>query len=159
MTYSPGEVADRLEIQDQIALYCHAFDAFDWDALDEVFAPECTFDFSRLGSGTRDWTFMKQYFAKKHIPPHDLHIYANPLIRFNADRTEATSICKVYNPQGVIKKGELHLFALHGNYHDRWAKKANGWRIVGRQWELAFIMGDYPFDSPPGASIPQPGEL
>jgi ketosteroid isomerase-like protein len=42
--YSPGEIADRLAIEQVIARYVHALDARDYDALDDVFCPDARFD-------------------------------------------------------------------------------------------------------------------
>jgi hypothetical protein len=160
MTYSLTEMADRMAIQDAITLYVHKFDEFDFDALDAVFTPDTSFDFTRLNGGTRDWPTMKQYLKVHHNLPSDQHIYANPLIEFNQDCSAATSRSKVYNPQALVDdEGVLHQYSLHGVYHDEWRKTADGWRIVSRRWELAFIEGDYPFDSPPGSNLPSAEEM
>jgi SnoaL-like domain len=37
--YSVEELSDRVEIQDRLAMYCHAFDRADWAALDGIFCP------------------------------------------------------------------------------------------------------------------------
>ncbi|WP_326835054.1 nuclear transport factor 2 family protein [Amycolatopsis rhabdoformis] len=159
MPFSLDEIADRMEIQDRIALYVHAFDEKDFDALDEVFAPDTTFDFTKLGGGTRDWPTMKAYFKKHHNLPRDFHVYANVLIGFAPERTHATTKSKVYNPQGVLHDGKVHGYSLVGTYHDRWHRRPEGWRITARRWELAWIDGDYPFSEPPGANLPAADEL
>jgi hypothetical protein len=160
MTYSLEELADRMAIQDAIALYVHAFDEFDFDALDAVFTPETVFDFSRLNGGTRDWPTMKAYLKMHHRLPRDQHIYGNISIEFNADRSEAKSKSKVFNPQALLdERQELHKYALHGVYHDLWRKAPDGWRITARSWQLSFIDGDYPYDSPPGANLPSAEQI
>jgi ketosteroid isomerase-like protein len=160
MAFSMTEIADRLEIDDRIALYVHAFDEKDFDRLDDVFTPDTVFDFTSLGSGTRTWPTMKAYFKKYHTLPRDLHFYTNVLVTFVADGSHATSKSRVYNPQGVYdESGEIRLYALFGTYHDAWEKRAQGWRITGRRWELGWIEGDYPFAEPPGANLPEADEL
>ena len=160
MPYSPEEVADRMEIQDKINMYCHAFDRFDYDALDAVFAPECKFDFTHLNGGTRDWVFMKKFLKKFHHPPHDQHYYTNIYVEFDDEtRTSAHSYSKVFNPLAAKKNDDIHFFSLYGTYHDWWRKTEDGWFSFGRKWEMNWMDGDYPFDQPPGSNLPQPDEL
>ena len=162
MPYSADELADRMEIHDKIALYVHSYDALEFDRLDEVFTPDCVFDFRDLQNGTRDWSFMKSYLKQSHQPLHEQHVYHNLLIEFDGQRTTATSVAKVFNPQECVgPDGEPHVFAIICDCHDRWVRVDAGWRIVHRQWKLAeaWIQGDFPFDARPGAAIPKPDQL
>jgi hypothetical protein len=160
MGYSAGEVADRMEIQDKISLYCHAFDKGDFDALDAVFAPDCIFDFTAADNGTRDWSFMKRYLKTKHTLRHDQHYYTNIHIEFDdGSRETAKSVSKVFNPQSITLEGEEHFFDMFGEYHDWWSRTPDGWRSVRRQWNMAWIGGDYPLDQPPGARLPAADDI
>lgn len=48
-----------MEIEQKIALYCHAIDLRDFDLLDELFLLETSFDFTRGSNRYHDWVFMK----------------------------------------------------------------------------------------------------
>ena len=159
MPYSLDEISDRMEIEQKIALYCHAIDLRDFDLLDDVFLPETSFDFTRVNNGFRDWTFMKKFMRDHWNLAHDFHIYANIWIRFNADRSEAVSLSKVYNPQGIKDDKGTHFYTAVGTYKDDWRRSELGWRSLARQWMPSWIEGDYPHSEPPGASLPKPGEI
>ena len=158
MTYELEEISDRLEIQDVLARYVHAFDKKDYDVLErDVFTADARFDFSHMGGPVRLWPEMKDFLVAKNRTEHDLHVYGNVLIEFDADRSGATTHSKVLNPQGVRDRdGVLHLYSQVGVYEDRWERTAAGWRICARRWHLGWIEGDYPFGAAPGAGKPRP---
>jgi hypothetical protein len=144
--YTLAEVADRMEIQDRISLYCHALDAHEWDRLDEVFLPDAVLDFSCLGLAPLSWLAMKERLRTGRPAPFDEHIYTNTHITFTDDRTRAHTMSKVYNPQGMPgPDGKVHFFGNHGVYVDEWIRTPAGWRIRDRRWDHRFNSGDYPF--------------
>jgi SnoaL-like domain len=147
--FSSDEIADRLEIQHRINLYCHALDNGDLDRLDDVFLPDARMDFTCLGLAPLTWSEMRERLKAGRPAPFDQHIYANSYITFSDDRATATVLSKVYNPQGMPgPDGQVHFYDNHGEYHDQWRRIDAGWRICDRLWRQKFYSGDYPF---PGA--------
>jgi hypothetical protein len=144
--YSLEEIADRLEITDRIALYCHAMDDGDFDALDQVFASDAVLDYRALGLPPLTWVQLKDRLKAGEPAPFDQHVYSNIHIVFAADRATAEVKSKVFNPQGMPgADGRIHFFGSHGDYHDVWHRTEDGWRIRTRYWSHQFFSGDYPF--------------
>jgi hypothetical protein len=148
--YSVEELSDRVEIQDRLAMYCHAFDRADWAALDGIFLPETTFDFASVGiPQLTTWAQLRVSLQDAPSIPFDQHVYTNTYIEFDDDRSSAVVLTKVYNPQYAPgPDGRLHSFAGHGEYRDEWRRTDNGWRAFTRQWTCRHNSGDYPYDRP-----------
>jgi hypothetical protein len=145
--FTQAEIADRMEIQHRVNLYCHALDNHEWDQLDEVFMPDAVLDFSCLGLAPHTWLQMKERLRIERHAAFDQHIYSNTYITFSDDGQKAVTLSKVYNPQGMLgPDGEIHFFGNHGEYRDEWEKTDLGWRIRNRLWDQKFHTGDYPFD-------------
>jgi SnoaL-like protein len=148
--YSVEELSDRVEIQDRLAMYCHAFDRADWAALDGIFLPETTFDFASVGiPELTTWAQLKVSLRDAPPIPFDQHVYTNTYIEFDDVRRTAVVLTKVFNPQCAPgPDGRLHTFAGHGEYRDEWRRTDSGWRVFTRQWTCRHNSGDYPYDRP-----------
>jgi hypothetical protein len=146
--YSLEELSDRMEIQDRLAMYCHAFDRDDWDALDAIFRPETSFDYANVGIPEPvTWAQLKVRLRDEPPLPFNQHVYTNSHIEFDAERQTAVVQTKVFNPQLVPgPDGRLHSFAGHGEYRDEWRRTDDGWRVFTRQWTCRHNSGDYPYD-------------
>lgn len=154
MTYSLGEMADRMAISDLISYYVHAIDAGDYDALDNVFLPDTIFDLTSAGAIRGPWTEVKEFYkSRRHVYEHYFHMYGNLLITFDERRDTARVKSKILNPIGIRSEdGKLHVFQLDGSYEDVFIKTPAGWRIKERKWIHGKAVGDYPFDEPVGTT-------
>lgn len=143
MPLSIEEISDRLEIYDLYDRYAHAADDNDSDALDYIFLPHSTFDWSSTGGG-------KMTFAEARVGPvftgklfpWAFHATSNVRIRFLEGRTAAETKVKTINPSGLEgKNGEPLMFQTQGTYTDRLEKTPQGWKILARVWDEAWIVG------------------
>ncbi|KAJ0419637.1 hypothetical protein BJY00DRAFT_313785 [Aspergillus carlsbadensis] len=149
MPYSISEISSRLEITDLYARYVHAADARDFAALDAIFLPDTTFDWTSCNGGKMTYEKAKAgpVFQGK-LFPWSFHIYANPLIEF-IDGERARVKVKAINPSGLPSRNEdgggvggaTMMFQTHGTYTDLLERTEDGWRITERYWEEAFITG------------------
>jgi len=151
-SYSAGEIADRLAIEQVIARYVHALDARDYDRLDDVFLPDTRFDLTEAGGIAGSWVEVKRYYQENLEAFVDYqHVFSNVLLEFDAERRAARSRSKVINPCGTMgSDGKRHHFEIVGAYEDSWRRVPEGWRIAERTWRHGWIWGDYPLASPPG---------
>lgn len=145
-------VADRLEIEQLIARYVHAIDKSDYVALDDVFTPVTTFDFSAIGGICDTWPVVREWWASRHdVYVRYLHLMVNSVVDFRSD-DEATACSKVFNPCGILgPEGELHEYIVVGRWDDVLSRTEVGWRITQRMWLHDWISGDYPLEELPGA--------
>jgi hypothetical protein len=126
------EIADRLEIDEQLARYCRAIDTGEWDLLDTVFTPDAVIDYTSSGGIRGTYAEVKPWLAKV-LPMFAVrqHYVTNREVAVVDD--VATSIVYLYNPMGRRRDdGGLDLFFVGGTYRDRWVRTDGGWRIVER---------------------------
>ena len=62
--YSLQEISDRLEINDLLSRYTFAIDNKDFDALDAVFTPDATIDYTTSGGIKGRYPEVKAWLAK-----------------------------------------------------------------------------------------------
>ena len=142
------EVSDRLEIQDLLARYSFAIDERDWDALDRVFTPDATIDYSETGGAKGDFAQIKAWLpvALARFPMYQ-HMVATTRLDLAGDT--ATSRTILFNPMvyrdekpGDEKPGDERpgdqVFFIGLWYRDRFVRTADGWRIADRYEEMAY---------------------
>ena len=140
-------VSDIVEIQQLLASYVHAIDAKDFDALDLVFTPDATFDYSATGGETGDYARIKPWLKKALAPfPVTQHLIGLPLIRLDGDR--ATARTMLFNPMQLAREGGDHLFFVGATYVDELVRTSTGWRIARRVETDAWV-NDPPADFTP----------
>ena len=121
-------LSDIVEIQQLLAAYVFAIDAKDFDALDRVFTPDATFDYSVTGGETGDYAKIKPWLKKALAPfPVTQHLIGLPLIRLDGDK--ATARTMLFNP---MQLGGDHLFFVGATYIDDLIRTPEGWRITRR---------------------------
>lgn len=132
------DMSDRLEIQDLLNAYTHAIDGKDWDALDDIFAPDATIDYSATG-GIAGTLAEAKAFLQQMLPMFQStqHIVSNPLIRVSGD----TATCKslLFNPVTLDRDGAPHTFFVGAWYWDDLVRTEAGWRTSERAQELAYF--------------------
>jgi hypothetical protein len=122
---------DRLDLLELGNLYGHVLDAFLWDRLDEVFAPDGVFDPSDVGLPVmRGLDEIREKLIPLEEGPdranvHN-HIGTNPTIVSVGD----DGVVKMRSKYVVAGKGEYLSF---GEYEDDCVRTADGWRIAYRK--------------------------
>jgi 3-phenylpropionate/cinnamic acid dioxygenase small subunit len=142
--YSLQEISDRLEIDDLLSRYTFAIDNKDFDALDAVFTPDATIDYTTSGGIKGRYPEVKAWLAKAlSMFPMTQHLLGNKRVTIDGDA--ATSRTHFFNPMGAPKEGGgLQLFYVGGYYQDRLLRTADGWRIADRFEETAWMDGTLP---------------
>ena len=127
-------IEDRLAIDDLLTQYAVAIDTRNFAALDDIFTEDATLDYSSSGAikGTRNE--VRDWFAAM-LPAMDMsqHFVTNRMITVDGDEAHARSY--FFNPMGLDGK----FFYVGGYYDDRLRRTTDGWRIVARVQETAFM--------------------
>lgn len=145
--YSPADVADFLAIQNLLTVYAFALDEKDYDALDNVFTPDATFDYTATGGVAGDWTAIKPWLqAALSRFPVTQHLIGLPRIRLSGDR--ATVATMLFNPMLLKQDGKDMIFFVGATYRDEFVRTPKGWRIARRVESDAWIK-DLPSDFKP----------
>ena len=140
------ELADRLAIDDLLTRYAVALDTKQWDLLDSVFTPDAAIDYTSAGGIKGSFPEIRKWLADTLTGfPMTQHLVTNRHVTLDGD--EATSRAYFYNPMGLPRKdGSVKLFFVGGYYNDRLRRTPDGWRIVERIEETAWMDG---FPPPP----------
>jgi 3-phenylpropionate/cinnamic acid dioxygenase small subunit len=142
-----SEMADILAIQNLLATYVFALDEKDFDALDAVFTPDATFDYTATGGVTGDWPKIKPWLkAALSRFPTTQHLVGLPRIRLAGDR--ATCATMLFNPMLLKHNGKDVIFFVGGTYRDEMLRTPQGWRITRRVESDPWIK-DLPADFTP----------
>ena len=132
-----AELVDRLAVYDLYARYSHALDDHDWEALDDVFLPTTTFDWTSAG-------YIRGEYAKDVRPVYernadlfvvDVHYSTSIRIDFEPGMQAAKVKSKTLNVSGMRQEdGSVKMAQAHGEYSDRIEKHDGVWKIVDRYW-------------------------
>ena len=149
------EVFDRIEIEQLIVRYTLAIDRKDWEALDGVFTPDATLDYSSSGGPEAKGPYpaMKAWLQNAlAMFPLTQHLVGKSLIDFDGpDVANATTL--FHNPMAVPKDDEgffdaagtgRHMFVVGGWYHDTCVRTDAGWRISVKNEEQGYMDGGFP---------------
>ena len=144
------QISDRIEINDLLVRYTSAIDQKDWVLLDECFTPDAHLDYTSAGGIAGDYPKVRAWLEAALAPfPMTVHYITNSVVELSAET--ATARTAVLNPMGFRNEdGSMHQFTVGAYYNDRLARTADGWRIVERIEESAFLEGTLP----PALSIP-----
>lgn len=117
---------DRFEITQVLARYGHVMDTRDFAGLAEIFAPEASFDVTSVGGPTYQGLPELVAFLELGDSVHPpFHLLTNAWVTVTDDGS-VTSISKwltIDRESGLPRSGD---------YHDRWVKTPQGWRIGQR---------------------------
>lgn len=142
-----SDVADILAIQNLLATYAFALDEKDYDALDDVFTPDATFDYTATGGVAGDWPKIKPWLAAALARfPVTQHLVGLPRIRLAGDR--ATCSTMLFNPMVLKRESGDIIFFVGGTYRDELVRTPKGWRIT-RRVETDPWIKDLPSDFTP----------
>jgi ketosteroid isomerase-like protein len=143
------ELSDRLEIDDLLSRYTFAIDERDFDALDDVFTPDATIDYTTSGGIKGSYPEVKAWLAKVlAIFPAGQHMLGNKRVTIDGDT--AASVAHLYNPMRMPGKGgdDGPMFYVGGYYKDRLVRTPDGWRIADRFEQSVWTDGAMPANAP-----------
>ena len=69
------------------------------------------------------------------------HLLGNAVVDVDGDRAVSRCYVRVYH-QGAGERAD-RAWECMGEYHDGWARTADGWRIVTREFEVRVAVGDF----------------
>lgn len=133
MAESP--VAARQEVIDVLVRCAAAFDARDWDALDDVFTEDAT-AYGEEGRGAAV-TLVRSLLGG--CGPSQ-HLLGNHQVVVDGDRATSTCKARVYHAGAGDRSGLS--YECFGNYHDDLVRTGSGWRIARRDFEVTISLGD-----------------
>ena len=133
-------LADRLAIQDLIARYPLAVDGREWDALDDLFTPDATIDFSAFGGPVGDLASTKSFLRETLVGfRRTQHMMGLPAITLDGDRATARTSCN--NPMVVDNAdGSVGLWLIGLWYDDEFTRTPDGWRFNARVQERCYFV-------------------
>lgn len=135
---------DRMEIQDLLTRYGVAIDSRRWDLLEEVFTTDALIDYSSSGAPKGRYPEIRAWlesFLTKF--PMNQHMTLNSHIEVSGDR--ATGRSYFFNPNSFPNEsGVPKMIFVGGYYNDEFVRTADGWRIVQREGETAWMYSDDP---------------
>jgi hypothetical protein len=134
------ELADRLAIQDLIARYPIAVDGREWDALDDLFAPDARIDFTAFGGPAGDLASIK-VFLREALGgfKRTQHMMGLPAITLSGDRASARTSCN--NPMVMDgANGETSVWLIGLWYDDEFVRTSGGWRFASRKQERNYFI-------------------
>jgi 3-phenylpropionate/cinnamic acid dioxygenase small subunit len=132
------EMSDRLEIQDLFARYSFAIDDRDYDALDGVFTPDASIDYTETGGARGTVAQIKKWLpvAMARFPKFQ-HMVATTQLKLDGDR--ATSRTILFNPMvHRADNGAEQVFFIGLWYRDTLVRTEQGWRIAERYEEMGY---------------------
>jgi len=131
---------DEREITQKLYRYVGLLDKREFELLGDIFAEDVVFDYAE-GVDRKGIDALKAIlvtFIGGCGPTQ--HIAGCPIVEVNGDT--ATSSVKVQaRHEGKGEKSGLN-YDAHGNYHDKWIRTIDGWKVVRRDVEATVQFGD-----------------
>ena len=141
------EMIDDRDIRHGLARFARLLDTKDWARLGDVFADDIAFDYG--AAGEEKGMDALRHNMRKHLDVcgPSQHLLANHEVFVDGDTATSITKARVYH-QGA---GDRHdrSFECLGDYHDTWARTADGWRMTTRRFDVHVMLGDF--------SVLQPG--
>jgi ketosteroid isomerase-like protein len=143
------EISDRMELQELMVAYCYAVDRRDWDALDDIFTPDATIDYSEMvgfrGTLAETKQFLQQAMQQLAATQH---IISTSQITIEGDLAHGRTVCT--NP--MVLHPNRHTMIVGLWYRDVFVRTARGWRIQSRYEERCWTL-----NTPEGLLAPEQG--
>ncbi|TQL68521.1 SnoaL-like protein [Nocardioides albertanoniae] len=146
------ELIDRTEITDAITRYTLAVDDGDWDALDTVFAPDATIDYSESGGTVGSFPEVKAWLAEM-LPAFSskrLHTVGQVAITFtgegaapDASGFASADVVAYFDNPMVISDGSggERVVEVGGRYRHTFVRTPDGWRSRHLHEEVTWTRG------------------
>ena len=154
------QLAARLAIDDLMVRYIDAIDQKDWGLLDTVFTSDAILDYSTSGGPDAKGSYpeMKQWLqGALSIFSITQHMIGKTTYDFDGDTVKCRTI--FHNPMVVPVDDQGNYdangsgqspFVVGGWYLDTCQETPDGWRMIHKYEEQAYIMGSFP----PGLAPP-----
>lgn len=163
--YTPGRIADRMQIQDTMYRWCRSVDRLDFDLMRQVFHPDAT---DAHGVFNGDVNGLIEWIRDRHVGkiPFSMHAISNMLIEFAGPdlalvetyvRTTQRYPAEATQSLGQLSGGQLGPdgsamdLLTCSRYVDRFERRAGEWRIAKRT-----LVADWKQMTPVPANAPQP---
>jgi hypothetical protein len=138
-----ADLLDRAAIIDQLHLLCAHFDARAWDRIGEVMAP----DVQAYGCDGLDAVVRDSLRAHLGGCGPSQHLLGNHRVTVHGDDATSVTKARVFH-QGAGERAD-RTWECMGDYHDRWRRTPDGWRMTHREFSVSIMVGDF--------SVLQPG--
>ena len=131
---------DERAIAHGLGRFARILDQREWDAVDEVFAADVTFNYGdgREQSGIAAMTRQFRDFLGDCGPSQ--HLLGSIVIVVKGDKATSNAYVQARH-QGKDGKEHLRLDS-NGEYIDQWERRTGGWRIVRRDVRWLISSGD-----------------
>ncbi len=141
---------DKVEIHEVLSRYANAVDARDWDALERVFVPGSTIDFTNNGGIKDEYPAIVDYLRESlSIFAAVQHYMTNVVIDVDGDR--ATSRNYVFTQMITLGDGDESILSDGGFYDSTFVRTEDGWRLQSYVASLVWLDGQWP------EGVPRPG--
>jgi hypothetical protein len=133
------ELADRLEIQEQLSRYARGVDTNDYELWKSVFTPDAMIDYTSTSSSlpVADRDTMASYLeAGLGKAPMKIHYITNFDITFDGDTAKV--IAQFYNPFQIHESMELSYCG--GYYFHDFVRTPDGWKSKALREELVWFV-------------------
>jgi len=128
-----ASLSDRVEIQEQLARYCHALDLKDWPAFRAVFTPDALLDYSAFGGPAGSVKDIEDFLTPILNGLHNSHhMVSTTQIDLDGDEAKVRSAALV--PMTSLTANGTESTLVSGLwYEDHFARTQDGWRIRSRK--------------------------
>ena len=133
-------ISDERSILNGLGDFARIVDRKQWNRIGEVFADDVTFNYGD-GEEQQGMAALRTQFTKYlELCGPSQHLLGTIQLELDGD----TAVTRAYvQARHVGKDDKAHLcFDTNGEYTDRWARRAEGWRIVRREARWDLFMGD-----------------
>jgi uncharacterized protein (TIGR02246 family) len=127
MTDESLTATDRLDVQELIATYNWAMDAYDADLLVSTYIPDGVF-VGGAGTFTGHDELREQVAMQHHA--NSQQFTSNYTLRREGDAILASCYCII-----VVQEGEKSFIQISGYYHDRIVRHDGRWRFASRRFQ------------------------
>jgi hypothetical protein len=137
-----GAVADRLEIHELLARYCHAIDQHRWADLRALFTQDAQVDFTAFG-GPRGDADMLIAFLQPVVEglAGSYHATTSIMCDIDGERASVRSAAHVVmtsnGPEGSEQNSQIGLW-----YEDELARTTTGWRFASRTQKRGWVVNN-----------------
>jgi ketosteroid isomerase-like protein len=133
-------VADERSILNTLGDFARIVDRKQWSRIGEVFADDVTFNYGD-GEEQQGMVALRRQFTKYlDLCGPSQHLLGSVQIELDGDQAVTRAYVQARH-LGKDDKAQL-CFDTNGEYTDRWARRAEGWRIVRREARWDLFMGD-----------------
>ncbi|MEX8191791.1 nuclear transport factor 2 family protein [Comamonas guangdongensis] len=125
-------LADKLEINELLARYCHALDLGDWQAFAALFTPDAALDFTAFGGPKGTPAQLQAFFAPilGGLKAYQ-HTVSTVVIELQGDCAKARSAAMVPMTR-LDAEGREQTFMSGLWYEDELVRTGLGWQIKAR---------------------------